>query len=872
MTKYGVHITSDVKVTAYYQVLSPCSQDVYALKGSAALGTLFYVPMIHDSYYYTGAASNYPSAYDQIDIVATEDDTEVRVIPKAAIRVGGSSWAAGTELVRTLNQGETLKIMENTPLRTAGSASLGGTRISATHPVAVTTTEDLIGRPTSPATGQDVIGDQIVPVSSLGKKYVVVKGFMAGSERVYMIATENNTVITVNTGSAITSSTTLSAGSLYMFNMGNGGNIGTDPDVVTVTANYPFYCYQITGVCNSNGRDELGSALLPSIYSVSQTKTSFYQYSAASSDYSDLFLLFRDGSEGDFSLSYGNTTVTPQLTTMPIPDIPDWKAAKYRSPAVAANQVVTIRNASSMFALGCFSTNITTGGASFGYLSAFGNVSFPDTTYKCIGTGITLDAGYAANYDWTLPDNTTATTATVIATDTGRYTVTVNQDPITFTISTVVLDRFGGASIVSSGGNDAGAGAYTYSVDLDGQSAAGVSYLWNVDGVQVSTEATYSVTWNDTDEKPLTVEITDTDLGCTQTLSRIHHRLPDNVNPAQCFILPPGTTFGIDSLSSRETDLSPYQNPLVGDMNGDGVPEIITATDLTNAQPFNTARQAKKIAIYRGDDIKAAPRLITTTKPYIWDLRNRYVLYKTKINSRDTVLIAVMEMDSVMRAYNYDGVRVWESPRQTRMREGGNQATPSVADLNHDGIPEIIVIGHVFNSATGALICSAPGTNVNDMLAVDVFNTGHLNCVQQNSIYDVTLDASGGITGLKLNKSLSPPVFAAGDADNPTGTDFTPSTNVRINYVDIDNDGRLDCIFQGNGTVASTIRYNIVYIVDPYTDTVKARQVFVYNALAGGASSSLQFVGDMDGDGLPEIAFIRGGTPSPYYDMELVAM
>ena len=50
---HGIHITSDVPVAAYYQVLPPCSQDIFTLKGAAALGTEFYVPMVHDSYYYT---------------------------------------------------------------------------------------------------------------------------------------------------------------------------------------------------------------------------------------------------------------------------------------------------------------------------------------------------------------------------------------------------------------------------------------------------------------------------------------------------------------------------------------------------------------------------------------------------------------------------------------------------------------------------------------------------------------------------------------------------------------------------------------------------------------------------------------------------
>ena len=84
VANYGIHIVSDKKVTVYYQVLPPCNQDVFSLKGMPALGTEFYVPMIYDSYYYTG---NYVQAFDQIDIVATQDGTVVEVTPTKVIRL-----------------------------------------------------------------------------------------------------------------------------------------------------------------------------------------------------------------------------------------------------------------------------------------------------------------------------------------------------------------------------------------------------------------------------------------------------------------------------------------------------------------------------------------------------------------------------------------------------------------------------------------------------------------------------------------------------------------------------------------------------------------------------------------------------------------
>ncbi|MDR2472435.1 MAG: hypothetical protein LBD53_02565, partial [Tannerella sp.] len=45
VTTYGIHITSNVPVVAYYMANHPASRDIFTLKGRRALGTSFYVPM-----------------------------------------------------------------------------------------------------------------------------------------------------------------------------------------------------------------------------------------------------------------------------------------------------------------------------------------------------------------------------------------------------------------------------------------------------------------------------------------------------------------------------------------------------------------------------------------------------------------------------------------------------------------------------------------------------------------------------------------------------------------------------------------------------------------------------------------------------------
>ncbi|MDR2913387.1 MAG: InlB B-repeat-containing protein [Tannerella sp.] len=513
VTSYGIHITSDVRVTAYYQVLSNCNQDIYALKGSSALGTDFYVPMGADSYYYTGSDKvRFAGACDQIDIVATEDGTTVTVVPRQEIRIGvSSSSPAGTSITRTLNKGQTLKIMEHVVGNWRGSPSLGGTKVTSDKPIAITTSEDLIG---GVGTGQDLIGDQIVPVDALGKTYVVPKGYLTGSERIYMIASASGTNIEVNDGSIIKSYGPLNAGDTCTFNMGDNGFTGGSPKAVLIDADKPIYCYHVTGY--KAGGDELGSALLPSIYSIGQTQLSYYQYQAVSSDTYHAFVVFRSGTGSDFTISYNGTTNPLSVTPIPVPGLSDWQTAKINLPAAASNNVVTIRNPNSAFSFGYFTVNTSSGGSSYGYLSAFGDFKFPyDTIYRCGSSPMSLEGGYAKYYTWTLPDGSTqegSTLSSIPVAQSGTYKLEMNQDPRTITDSCHIFTISYNASIKrNSSGPVVATSPVSFSADINPIKGLKLDYEWNFsDGAvpSASTTASPTVIWYEGGSKTVSLKLT----------------------------------------------------------------------------------------------------------------------------------------------------------------------------------------------------------------------------------------------------------------------------------------------------------------------------------------------------------------------------
>ena len=557
VTDYGIHIISTVPIITYYQIQRFNNQDVFALKGSSALGTLFYVPMVFDSYYTTSAHPAHSGAIDQIDIVASEDGTTVTVVPTAPIRIAPSGTSpAGTVITRTLNKGQTLKIVENA----VGNPTLAGTKITSNKPIAVTTTEDLIGHSTgNPSTGQDVIGDQIVPVSSLGKNHIVPKGFLSTTrDRVYMTATEGGTVITANSGT-ITTSGILNAGDSWVFDLGLNGYTEVGPLAVYITANNPIYCYQVSGITL-----ELGSALIPSLYSIGQNQLSFYQNANHSSDEHYIFVVFRTGAHNDFEIKIGDNAYQPlSVTPIVIPGLTDWKTARIKLSTAGQNKVITVRNTGSPFSLGYFAADNTNGGASYGYLSAFGE-SMP-AIYKCPDAAVTIDGGsagishkwmYSPTYDGTytlLPQ----TTQTITVSNEGYYALEKDLDPgflrdTTYVQSIHFQEEMQYVTDVSSSST-----IFTPSInpDLTSDPNLKISYDWQFDNGTPSTssDATPTVTWTGetlTAKLTLTAEANSASStgGCSTTLYM--YLMPDQdvctgkaeaIN-ASSFILPGGST------------------------------------------------------------------------------------------------------------------------------------------------------------------------------------------------------------------------------------------------------------------------------------------------------------------------------------------
>ena len=404
----GLYLQASEEVSAYYEVdgiqnYNPkyanlpfsliVNTDIFVLKGTNALGTLFFVPMQTKWDNHNG--------YAYFDIVATMDSTEVTVTVSQNV----DGHTAGTFTV-LLHKGQTYAVRA---VDQEASHHPTGAKVTSTKPIAITYSDDSLLDDTGDG-NWDLAGDQLVSQRDIGTEYIAIKGSGTNDQDgIALTATQDGTQIWTK-GDTIQ----LDAGHSFYYKLLDSAQ--------HFKGNFPFYAFHVSSFIY-----ELGGALLAPLACTGAKDIAFVR---SNNEQFALNLLVKSGGEGNFSISGGNLRLTiPAEAFKEVPGTNgQWKYAQFAYDTLLPNIPYRVENTTHDFHLSTMNGGDMTG-FRYGYFSGFGSVNLGSDRAFCSGDSLTIDAGRGKDmYTW----NTGETGSTIIVKEPGMYSVKITKDTCSF--------------------------------------------------------------------------------------------------------------------------------------------------------------------------------------------------------------------------------------------------------------------------------------------------------------------------------------------------------------------------------------------------------------------------------------------------------
>ncbi|MGA0560300.1 beta strand repeat-containing protein [Larkinella sp. VNQ87] len=334
-----------------------------------------------------------------------------------------------------------------------------------------------------------------------------------------------------------------------------------------------------------------------------------------------------------------------------------------------------------------------------------------------------------------------------------------------------------------------------------------------------------------------------------------------NVCQPDCEYQPSAKPFTIKkvfSTSSAATNqVAVYQTPMVADVDGDGVVEIVAIGINKIFTPDVTgARSTKDILIFNGKT-GSLERTINTGNFWInWSGQSQLAIGNTDKSDAQAEIYTITHSNTTLNwytnnptaaltCYKADGTLLWRNT--TALVSAGLGTSTSggaigLADFNGDGIAEVYVYNKIYNAQTGTLLVSGPaaggvGSSWAGPISVAGDLTGHpgLELAAGKSVYEITITNPNGTAGNSIVEKRMPAAY-------PDGTTA---------LADIDLDGQMDVIVR----LLTTL-----YVYDPRTMNIIASATV---PAPQGSGAGNTFIGDVDNDGDPDI----GITATDYIGM-----
>ena len=319
--------------------------------------------------------------------------------------------------------------------------------------------------------------------------------------------------------------------------------------------------------------------------------------------------------------------------------------------------------------------------------------------------------------------------------------------------------------------------------------------------------------------------------------------VPDNIVEAYCSGEVSAYDWGIEKKYVSNDQYCAYFSPLIGDVTGDSIVNIIVArplgTDQYNSNEFH---------VLKGDDYSFV-KAINTKTVYVGSIGPAAI---GKVNNK-YMLYIYSKSDQYITAYDIEtNTTAWTSAETV----GTNlsDVSMSLADFDNDGLPEVYAGNKIFDAATGTLLWKGNsnegkmnmddfGTASNMILsfAADVIGDAKLELIAGNEVYEVVIDRAVPLTNVSPARRIPAPMVGTWQVPNDGFTQVA----------DINNDGTLDVIvslhnYSGNQSA--------IYVWEPEREILLASRHLTSSDQAG--FMSYPFIGDVDGDGYPEILVV----------------
>ena len=330
-----------------------------------------------------------------------------------------------------------------------------------------------------------------------------------------------------------------------------------------------------------------------------------------------------------------------------------------------------------------------------------------------------------------------------------------------------------------------------------------------------------------------------------------------------CQYVPPATSeFGLTLLwTSGAGTMDNRQVAVVGDIDGDGIPEVIGKDD----------RNANRIYIYDGltgvregfipspeserfQDALAIGDVVPNAGVYDGQAEILFISANENAGTAN---------DNRLICYSNTGAELWRSLNTIGHNANSDRLNPALADFNQDGKPEVYVGNEIYNGQDGALILKGlSGENWGGHtvqkeeafpIAVDILPDGAcLDCqglelVVGDQIYSIKIGAG-----------------TVGDGTITKVMDFNSALTLKMErggftaIADMDNDGDLDIVVNTRADVGSAVTNNMagIYIWDGQTTTLLGGPYELNDVTAATVNTTVggcPNLADFNGDGTIEI-------------------